>query len=133
MVRIDQRLYQQMVDHGYTCLPNEACGLISGHDEKVEQIWPLVNDRPSPHRFFVSKTIVSSTLDAIEQSGQQVLAVYHTHPGTAPVPSSYDLQSHQDSTVKMVIISYKFHSPRSACYSILDGRYVKHPFHIGER
>lgn len=132
-MRIAQQLYQQMVDHGYTSLPNEACGMASGKDGQIEQVWPLVNERPSPHRFFVSKSIVFSTLEAIEQSGQQVLAIYHTHPGTAPVPSSYDLQSHPDTKVKMLIISYKFTPPHSACYSVLSGRYVKHPFHIGDR
>lgn len=70
-VRIAQQLYQQMVEHGYNSLPNEACGIASGKDGQIEQVWPLVNERPSPHRFFVSKSIVSSTLEAIEQSGSR--------------------------------------------------------------
>ncbi|WP_339227483.1 M67 family metallopeptidase [Oceanobacillus sp. FSL K6-2867] len=107
-----------MVEHGKICLPFEACGLLSGTEGHIKSIWPLKNQLKSDRRFFVEKKIIEKTMQEINKLNEQVLAVYHSHPTTVPVPSVYDIVNHPDSKVKMVIISYKLNPPNTKCYHI---------------
>lgn len=127
---IPRTIHDKMLEHGQSCLPYEACGLLSGNDHYVTSIWPLENERKSTKHFFVSKAIVQETLSKLEKLNEQVLAVYHSHPTTAPVPSFRDITNHLDENVKMVIISYKMRTPITKWYHIKDFYYETCPFWI---
>ncbi|WP_411953839.1 Mov34/MPN/PAD-1 family protein [Alkalibacillus sp. S2W] len=113
-----QLIYSKLVEHCRDSLPHESCGLLSGHHNHVNRFWPLDNELQSAKRYFVSKRSLEKVLKKINQTGEQVLAIYHTHPTTAPVPSYYDLQNHPDETVHMMIISFKTDPPITKTYTI---------------
>ncbi|WP_430788250.1 Mov34/MPN/PAD-1 family protein [Virgibacillus flavescens] len=117
-LNIPQAIYDQMLAHGRTTLPFETCGLLSGNNGNVQSIWKLENELKSDRRFFVGKGIIEETIREIKSLDEQVLAIYHTHPTTAPVPSFYDITNHPDEVVKMVIVSYKTMHPITKCYNI---------------
>ena len=119
-----------MVDIGRLELPYEACGLLSGNDSHVKSLWPLQNEMKSVSRFFVNKNSVRETIQKIKKLEEQVLAIYHTHPITAPVPSSFDILNHPDNKVSMVIISYKTNPPNTKWYQIRDSMYIERPYYI---
>ncbi|WP_255437513.1 Mov34/MPN/PAD-1 family protein [Thalassobacillus sp. CUG 92003] len=123
-------VYETMVRHGDSCLPFEGCGLLAGIDYEILSFWPFENEIKSDRRFFVNKRVVSATLDQINQRNENVIAIYHTHPSTAPVPSSFDLASHADQNIKMLIVSYKFTTPKAKCYDIAGKSYRECPFFI---
>ncbi|MBM7573682.1 Mov34/MPN/PAD-1 family protein [Aquibacillus albus] len=127
---IPQIIYNQMVENGRSNLPYETCGLLSGIDDYVQSIWHLENEVKSVSRFFVKKETVEETMRKINQLEEQVLAIYHTHPTTAPVPSSYDIFNHPDEKVSMLIISYKTNPPITKWYNIQGSKYVEHLFFI---
>ncbi|WP_077302875.1 Mov34/MPN/PAD-1 family protein [Virgibacillus pantothenticus] len=113
----------QMIEHGYSALPYEACGLLAGNRMKVQSIWQLENEWKSDRRFFVSKEKVEGALNKIKQINQEVLAIYHSHPFTAPIPSTFDVRNHPTTNVKMIIVSFKGGSPSVRCYRIRDTNY----------
>ncbi|MET3683736.1 proteasome lid subunit RPN8/RPN11 [Alkalibacillus flavidus] len=113
-----QLIYSKIIEHCRDSLPNESCGLLTGNDNHVNRFWPLDNELKSTKLYFVSKRSLEKVLTKINQTGEQVLAIYHTHPTTAPVPSYYDLQNHPDETVQMMIISFKTEPPKSKIYTI---------------
>ncbi|MGP4038681.1 Mov34/MPN/PAD-1 family protein [Gracilibacillus sp. D59] len=104
--------------------------MLSGKDNHVLSIWPLKNEVKSVSRFFVKKEIVEESIQKIKQLEEQVLAIYHNHPTTDPVPSSYDVLNHSDDNVDMVIISYKNNSPKTKWYQIQGSNYVERLFFI---
>jgi proteasome lid subunit RPN8/RPN11 len=104
-------------------LPYEACGLLSGDKYNVQSIWHLENEWKSDRRFFVSKTVIEETIQKFKKPNEQVRAIYHSHPTTAPVPSSYDISSHPNENVKMVIVSYKTNPPITKMYNIRGSNY----------
>jgi len=106
-----------------SCLPYEACGLLSGSNNKVQSMWELENKWKSDKHFLVRKKQVEEALQKINQRNEQVLAVYHSHPTTAPVPSYNDIVNHPDDNVNMVIISYKKRSPITRWYRIQGSVY----------
>lgn len=120
---IPQTLYNQMIEHGREALPYEACGLLSGNHQNIKSIWPLENVWKSDRRFFVSKKIVKQTIQKANDLDEQILAIYHTHPSTAPIPSFYDIKNHVDNNIKMVIVSYKTKSAITKWYQVVDYSY----------
>ncbi|MGJ9458034.1 Mov34/MPN/PAD-1 family protein [Oceanobacillus sp. CF4.6] len=84
----------------------------------------------SNKRFFVSKKIVEETIRKIKNRDEQVIAVYHPHPTTAPVPSFYDVSNHPDDHLDMVIISYKTRPPITKWYHIKGANFEACPFWI---
>ncbi|MGP4062201.1 M67 family metallopeptidase [Halobacillus sp. H74] len=130
-MKISKTLYDQMINHGLQDLPYEACGLLAGAEQgHIRSVWPLKNEWKSSTRFYVSKKVVEETLEQIDLKGQKVLAVYHSHPATAPYPSYTDLKNHTEYGVKMVIVSYKTSYPHTKCFSISEKSYDEHPFLI---
>lgn len=122
--------YEELVNHGQSQLPYESCRLLAGRNQTVQSIWKLKNELNSNRRFFVGEKTVNKTLQSIAKREEKVLAIYHSHPTTLPVPSYTDLLNHPDSEVKMVIVSYKTKKPLVKCYHLQKGSYKKLPFLI---
>ncbi|WP_217649320.1 Mov34/MPN/PAD-1 family protein [Gracilibacillus orientalis] len=123
VITLSKDIYQKVIAEGENNLPYEACGLIAGYHHQVTSFWPLQNQLNSSTRFFVHKQKVIETVKCIENRKEQVLAVFHTHPSTKPVPSPYDLSHHPDDQVGMVIVSYKYSLPQIKWYQIKNKIY----------
>lgn len=129
-IYISKKIYDQMIEHGRNTLPYEACGLLSGNNNYICSWWPLWNEAQSTKRFYVSKDVVEHTIRDIDLQNEHVIAIYHTHPLTKPIPSKYDILHHIDEAVKMVIISYRTILPIAKCYSISKATYEECLFSI---
>jgi proteasome lid subunit RPN8/RPN11 len=87
-----------MLEQARTELPNECCGWLAGTvtvagDAPVGRVaarYPLVNAAASPTEFDAEARALTSANRDTRQRGLDVLAVYHSHPTTAPVPSRTD-------------------------------------------
>ncbi|WP_177184456.1 Mov34/MPN/PAD-1 family protein [Psychrobacillus sp. OK032] len=88
-------------------------------------MWVFENELKSDRCFFVSKTVVAKTLAQIAERKENVIAIYHSHLTTAPIPSSYDIINHPDSDIKMLIVSFKSEPPEAKCYHILHPAYYE--------
>ena len=127
---IPVKYYEKMIEHSRFNLPYEACGLLSGNKIKVQSIWELENEIRSTSRYFVGKKVVEHTLQVISKQKETVLAIYHSHPTTAPVPSYYDIVHHPDSEIFMIIVSFKMEMPKVKCYRVQSGVYNECPILI---
>jgi proteasome lid subunit RPN8/RPN11 len=95
--------------------PLECCGLLSGvilsdGVAKVRLRYPLVNAAASPVEFESEPASLLSAWNDINRQGLEVLAVYHSHPTSEPVPSRKDLARSWSPEVVNFIISL-LHSP----------------------
>ena len=71
--------------------PNEACGLLAGLEGRVDQVFALENELHSPTRFRSNPRQQLAAFEAIETAGQDLLAIYHSHPSGPPHPSATDV------------------------------------------
>lgn len=71
--------------------PNEACGLAAGRANRVEVIFPVANDLASPVRYRMNPAQQIKIFFEIEQLGQELVAIYHSHPHGPAVPSETDI------------------------------------------
>jgi proteasome lid subunit RPN8/RPN11 len=102
-----------MLEQARTELPNECCGLLAGiifteegkRIGRVVQRYPLVNAAAAPERFLSEdKSMLAAHRDWC-RCGTDVLAVYHSHPTSAAIPSKTDLKewSYGEYAIALII------------------------------
>ncbi|MBX9581029.1 MAG: M67 family metallopeptidase, partial [Gemmataceae bacterium] len=89
---IPRPILDAMVAHARAGLPNECCGLLAGAGGRVTHHFPVRNDLASPTEFLTNPRDLLAAMKAARLNGAEVLAVYHSHPTAAPVPSRKDLE-----------------------------------------
>jgi [CysO sulfur-carrier protein]-S-L-cysteine hydrolase len=105
-----------MLAQAQTELPNECCGLLGGRVAdgigRVERRYPLVNEAASPVAFYCleDKSLFAAFLD-MRKAGLDLLALYHSHPTSDPVPSRMDREQNYGPDVMNLIISLKGPEP----------------------
>jgi len=109
VLRIPRTLYEGMLKQALAERPNECCGLLAGGvvggAGVVRHRYPLLNAAASPVLF---ESDPRSTFDAdrdMRGRGLDVLAVYHSHPTSVPVPSRTDLERNFCPDVVNLIIT----------------------------
>jgi proteasome lid subunit RPN8/RPN11 len=88
-VVVPEAIRAQLVDHAREEAPNEACGLIAFRDGVAERYLPGENTLRSPYRFELRPRDPADFF--LEDEGYE-LAVFHSHPETAPQPSRTDVE-----------------------------------------
>ena len=86
MVVVPPPVREALAEHARGELPNESCGLLVLRDRVADRYEPGRNAAESPYRFELE---VDPDLWFLEDEGYE-LAVFHSHPETAPVPSRTD-------------------------------------------
>jgi [CysO sulfur-carrier protein]-S-L-cysteine hydrolase len=90
-MRIAQSLIDEMVTHAREDLPNECCGMVGGADGRASRVVSVVNAAASPLRFEMDPQGQYDALKAIEDEGEELLAIYHSHTKSAAYPSQTDV------------------------------------------
>ena len=80
-----------MVAHAREDLPNECCGMIGGSDEEATLVIRVANSAASPLRYEMDPQEQYNALKAIEDGGDELLAIYHSHTKSAAYPSQTDV------------------------------------------
>ena len=87
----------QMLAHARSDLPNEACGLLSGNltSGGATAYHPARNSEASPLRYNVHPDDLVRIVFGIEDAGDDLIGIFHSHTHTPAVPSATDLRSAQ--------------------------------------
>ena len=84
--------WDAMRRHVVAQVPFEACGLLSGINGSVGDVLPVTNVARSPVRFRMEPRGQFRAFAQIESSGQEILAIFHSHPNGSPIPSPTDIK-----------------------------------------
>jgi proteasome lid subunit RPN8/RPN11 len=111
-----------IIDHCRSGFPNESCGICGGRDGVVEEFHAMENVDHSPVSYFMDPKAQFRVMKALRAAGRQMVAIYHSHPHSAPYPSPKDvrLASYPD-TVYLIVSLADSDSPRAKAYIIADG------------
>jgi proteasome lid subunit RPN8/RPN11 len=106
-----------MVAQAEAAKPLECCGLLAGVLQSpadgsaesphglVRRRYPLVNAAASPVLFESEPRSMLDAVRDIDRQGLEILAVYHSHPTSAPIPSRTDLERNFSPDVINLIVS----------------------------
>jgi proteasome lid subunit RPN8/RPN11 len=119
--------------------PLECCGLLAGppaaegEDRRVTVRYPLVNALGSGTDYESEPRSMFNAMKDMRQNGWEVLAVYHSHPTSPPIPSRKDRERNYSEQVVNLIISLQSAQPevrgwwlahdehRDAVWEVIDG------------
>jgi proteasome lid subunit RPN8/RPN11 len=87
---VPSAIREQLLAHAREEAPNEACGLIAFRDGVADRYLPGENTLHSPYRFELRPRDPADFF--LEDEGYE-LAVFHSHPETAPRPSRTDIEN----------------------------------------
>ena len=87
---VSEAIREQLVAHAQAEAPNEACGLIAFRDSVAQRYLPGTNRLGSPYRF---ELVPNDPRDFFLEDEGYELAVFHSHPETAPRPSRTDVEN----------------------------------------
>jgi proteasome lid subunit RPN8/RPN11 len=83
------------VAHVREGLPNEVCGLLAGRRGVVSRVIRCRNDHETPRTRYRIATADLLHVPRLEDAGEELLAIYHSHPETEARPSPTDVRESQ--------------------------------------
>ena len=106
---LPDEVYREIVKHAYVTRPAECCGLLAGvvlqGRGEVLRGYPLGNGAKRHDEFESDPRSMFEAVRDIDRNGWEILAVYHSHPTTPPVPSRKDLERNYAEEVMNLIVS----------------------------
>jgi len=90
-MKISQSLIDEMVAHAREDLPNECCGMIGGRDGAAASVVRVENAAASPLRYEMDPQGQYDALKRIEEAGEELIGIYHSHTRSAAYPSQTDV------------------------------------------
>jgi proteasome lid subunit RPN8/RPN11 len=90
-MKISQALIDEMVAHAREDLPNECCGMIGGREGEPTSVVRVENAAASPLRYEMDPQGQFDALKAIEDGGDELIGIYHSHTRSAAYPSQTDV------------------------------------------
>ncbi|MBF0400978.1 MAG: M67 family metallopeptidase [Magnetococcales bacterium] len=105
MWHIPRPVLNRMLSHAQRSLPAECVGVLSGQGQTITGWHPLTNQWQDGRRFLADSTELIALLRQLRTEGQQLLAIYHSHPQGDTTPSPTDLQQAYYPDALYLIIS----------------------------
>ena len=100
-----------MVDHCRREAPLECCGILGGVAPRVSSFNPLRNIDASEVRYKADPRDLIQAVVSLRASGAEILAIYHSHPRWAAIPSRTDLRENHYGDVPRIIVSLLGETP----------------------
>lgn len=119
-MRIARRWWDELVAHARDEAPNECCGYAKLEDGVVLEAFRAENLRRSPYGYELGFDALMAA-NELDDEGFGV-AIYHSHPRSAPEPSQTDINLAQYPGWLQLIVSLAGDEPSVRAWRIADGR-----------
>ena len=123
-VRIRRSVLASLLDHARKNPDEEICGLLSGRDGEILQIFPADNAAEKPGvSYEIGPRELFSSMRTLRRAKLELLGIYHSHPRTPNEPSPIDI-----SLAFYPDVAYFIASPRDdaenpvRAFTIRDGK-----------
>ncbi|MBF0096144.1 MAG: M67 family metallopeptidase [Magnetococcales bacterium] len=104
MWTIPRPLLNRILDHARRALPAECVGLLSGQGKTATAWHPLSNQSHDGRRFWADESELIQVLRQLREHNQELVAIYHSHPDSAAVPSALDRQqAHYPDALYLIV------------------------------
>lgn len=121
-------LLEEMIAHARAEAPLECCGLLAGTIAdgvgNVTARFAIRNELQSPTDYLTDARDMFAAFRAMRAGGLELLAIYHSHPTSAPIPSARDLDRNTyGESVVHVIVGLGGAEPEVRGWWLGDGTY----------
>jgi proteasome lid subunit RPN8/RPN11 len=135
VLQLQRQQWLEMVGHSLDCLPEEACGVLTGPPgDTVVSFSPCPNTDRSARTYAIDGRDlmrIERALDA-EGRGHQILGVMHSHTHTDAYPSPTDVErAALLGDWHFLIVSLRHPEPQARSYRITKGNVSEEPIVLG--
>jgi proteasome lid subunit RPN8/RPN11 len=124
--------WAEICNHLQKQIPDEACGLIGGHDSKAEIVIPVTNELHSPVRFHMAPQEQLDAFIKLEKNEMDLIAIFHSHPAGPPHPSKTDIADFFYPDVVTLICYPSDNNWIGRAYKIEGNQYFEIPLVIND-
>ena len=105
-IQIPLKITQQLLQHAQSFAETEVCGLIASRNTVPASCYPISNADQQPQtKFTLEASEQISAFKTMREKGEQLFAIYHSHPHSEALPSKTDLALANYPDVLYLIIS----------------------------
>ena len=105
-IQLPLKIIQQLLHHAQSSIDSEVCGLIGAKDGQVQSCYPVKNSDANPQcKFTLDAAEQINVFKTLREKGEQLFAIYHSHPQSEAYPSAADLALVNYPDVLYLIIS----------------------------
>ena len=108
---IPSPILDAMVDHCRREAPLECCGILGGVAPRVSSFHPLRNTDASEIHYRADPRDLIQAVTSLRARGAEILAIYHSHPRWAAIPSRTDLRENYYGDLPRIIVSLLDETP----------------------
>jgi [CysO sulfur-carrier protein]-S-L-cysteine hydrolase len=132
-VLIAPELVDEIVAHAREEAPNECCGMVSGSDGRASRVYPARNAEASPLRYTIHPQDQIRIMSEIDDRGEELAAIYHSHTKTPAEPSQTDINLAQNwpDPVYLICSMVDPQAPNLRGFAIRDGRVEEVELDVG--
>jgi proteasome lid subunit RPN8/RPN11 len=133
---ISASLAAKLLEHARAEVPNEACGILSGSaaDRRATSYHPARNADASPYVYTVHPDDLVRIVIGIEDAGEDLMAIFHSHVASPAVPSPTDRRQamYPDAIYLLATLMDPDATPMQAlrAWRINDGDVTELPVHV---
>ena len=115
-------LRDDILAHARAEAPKEACGLVAGRNARATRVIRCTNAHPAAvTRYTIDPREQLRAFRDMEANGEDLVAIYHSHPATQAYPSPTDrAEAHYPEAV-YVLVSLRDATPDIRAFQIRDG------------
>lgn len=117
-----------MVAHCVRESPLECCGLLGGVAPVVSSVHPMRNASASEVRYDADPRDLIAAVQSLRGRGAEILAIYHSHPRWAAIPSQVDLRENHYGDVPRIIVSLLGETPEVRVWRLDADSYQELPW-----
>ena len=129
---IPVEFHDAMVAHCVREAPLECCGLLGGVAPLVSSIHPMRNASASEVRYDADANDLIAAVQSLRARKAEILAIYHSHPRWAAIPSPTDLGENHYGDVPRIIVSLLDEPPDVRVWRLDPDSYQELPWRIVE-
>ena len=118
-VVLERRLQEEILAHALEEAPREACGVIVGLDGVGARVVRCRNAHPEPtSRYQVHPDDLRAAVSPMRDESRELVAIYHSHPRSQPVPSPTDRGDAQWPDAAYLLASWRTGAPELRAFRL---------------
>lgn len=89
---VPAEIRDEIIAHSRDHTPRECCGIIAGKNGEITTLHRLTNLEPGIDRYLFDDEEFYKVYWEIENRGEELISVYHSHPVSVAYPSKTDVE-----------------------------------------
>lgn len=137
MLRLPRRFSDAIVDQALAEHPNEACGLLGGHNSDdgltATKLFRMTNAERSPVIYRMEPVEQLRVFNEMESEGLELVAIYHSHTRSPAYPSATDVSlAYYPEAVYLIISLADANAPVLRGFRIVEGKVSEESVEIAD-